>query len=164
MAWCHQATSQYLSQCWLGRQRSESRIDHWIVWELTPINRLQFSKIDLFTDCSPAQPIIQTAPVTAHAHADHPGGKSIVGRYSTIPWLKLMFFCIKIHWIYHKMAWIMWHRGGKPVWCQQVSQWGIVRTRLCEVFLTVGITSPTQLSTHFHQRLIDHKNLAKSEP
>ena len=44
---------------------SKSRIDYWIVWDLTSINQLRFSKIDPFTDCSLARPMIQTTRVTA---------------------------------------------------------------------------------------------------
>ena len=150
----------------LGLRRSESRIDHWIVWELTPINPLRFSEINLFTDCSPAQPIIQTAPVTAQCACScrTSGRKKHCGPVCYNSMIKIDVFRIKICWIYDKMAWIMWHCGGKPVWCQQASQWGIVRTRFCEGFLTVGIASPTRLSTRFQQRLIDHRNLAESEP
>ena len=33
---------------------------------------------------------------------------------------------IKICWFNNKMAWIMQHGSGKLVWCQQVSQWGVI--------------------------------------
>ena len=66
--------------------------------------------------------------------------------------IKIYVFCIKIRWFYDKMAWIMWQCGGKFVWCQQVSQWGLLCTCFWDVFLTVRIASPTQLSTRFHQR------------
>ena len=48
------------------------------------------------------------------------------------------------------------------VWCQQVSQWGLVQAHFCEVFFMVGIMSPTQLSTRFHQQLINHKKFAQA--
>ena len=108
----------------LGLRQSESRIDHWIVWELTLINRLRFSDIDLFTDCSPAQPILQTAPVTTQCTCSPwtSGRKKHRGPVCYNSMIKIDVFCIKIHLIYYKMAWIMSHHGEKPVWCQQVSQ------------------------------------------
>ena len=141
----------------LGLRRSESRIDHWIIWELAPISRLRFSKIDLFTDCSPTQTKIQTAPVTAQCACWHRTSKRKMhcGPVCYNSMIKNYVYCFKIRWFYDKMAWITWHCGGKLVWCQQVSQWGLLWTHFCEVFLKVRIASPTRLSTRFHRRLID---------
>ena len=101
----------------LGLRQSESSIDRWIVWELTPINRLRFSDIDLFTDCSPAQPILQTAPVTTQCACSPwtSGRKKHRGPVCYNSMIKIDVFCIKIHLIYYKMAWIMSHHGEKPV-------------------------------------------------
>ena len=75
-----------------------------------PINLLRLSKIYLFTDCSPTQPKIQTAPVTSQCACSHHtfGRKKHYG-FAAIPWLNLMFFGSKIRWFYDKMAWIVWH-------------------------------------------------------
>ena len=150
----------------LGLRQSESRIDQWIIWELTPISRLRFSKIYLFTDCSPPHTKIQTAPVTAQCACSHRTSeqKMHCGPVCYNSMIKIDVYCIKIRWFYDKMARIMWHCGGKLVWCQQVSQWGLLWTHFCEVFLKVRIVSPTRLSTRFQRRLIDLKNLAESEP
>ena len=48
----HINDSVYLVGLW----RSESRIDHWIIWNLTPINQLGFSKIILLQTALPPSP------------------------------------------------------------------------------------------------------------
>ena len=105
--------SQY--RLYVGLRLSESRIDYWIVWELTPINRLRFSKINLYIDCSPTQPIIQTAPVTVQCACSRrtSGQKKHCEPVYYDSMIKLNgFFFIKIHWFKIRWHWLYDTVGG----------------------------------------------------
>ena len=51
--------------------------------------------------------------------------------------IKIKLFSTKIHWFNDKTTWVMWHCDWKFVWCKQVSQCGLVRTRFCGVFFVL---------------------------
>ena len=94
--------------CWVMVSAATIWVQYWLLehWELTLINRLQFSKIDRFTDWSPAQPIIQTTPMKVQCtYSGRTSGKKtnyIADWFAKILWF---FFCIKICWFKDNLAW-----------------------------------------------------------
>ena len=107
---CYFVNLHILTWQQLGLWWYESRINCWIVWDLMPINRLQFSKINLFTDCSPWYNLLSWQR-SAHSHVEHRCGKGIAGRFAmndSIKWLKSMFlYQNSLIWRYFGWVWAL---------------------------------------------------------